>query len=128
MKITGTITAIGMVRSSAADAPNPWECQTFVIEEDAERAPMSVAFDVWDKNKFQFERGEACTVHLDIQAKAGTDGRWFNGIKIWKKEGGNPVQAQAPVAQAAQPQAAQPTAAVAAAQPVAATQPNDPPF
>ena len=88
MKFTGTITVVGMIRSGTSKAGNPWESQTFVIEEDTERAPMSVAFDVWDKNKFQFQKGEKCTVFLEIKANEGKDGRWFNSVQVFKKEGG----------------------------------------
>lgn len=92
MKFTGTITAVGLPREGTSSAGNAWKSQTFVIEEDAERAPMSVAFDVWG-DKFQFSKGEKCTVFLDVKASESKDGaRWFNNIQVFKKEGGNPAK------------------------------------
>lgn len=90
--MTGTITVVGMVRNGTSAAGNEWQSQIFVMEEDAERSPMSVAFDVWNK-KFVFNKGEKCTVFLEIKANEGKDSRWFNSIQVYKKEGGNAVAA-----------------------------------
>lgn len=125
MKFTGVIIAEGVVRSGTSTSGNEWQSQTFVIEEDAERNPMSVAFDVWN-GKFEFTKGERCTVHLDCQANEGKDGRWFNGIRVWKKEGGNAPRATQP-APAAQP-AAQPVPVAQSAPATAATGDDDLPF
>lgn len=93
MKFTGVITAVGIIRSGRSAAGNAWESQTFVIEEEVERAPMSIAFDVWDRNKYQFNKGEKCTVHLEVKANEGKEGRYYNNIQVWRKEGGNTEQA-----------------------------------
>lgn len=71
--------------------------QSVVIQEEKDQYPESVSFDVKDKD-FRFSVGETCTVHLNITARE-YQGRYFNNIECWKKEGGvtsAPTQAPAP--------------------------------
>jgi len=121
MEFTGIVTVEGLVRTSPEGAATKWASQQFCMEEEGGRYPMSIAFDVFN-DKVALSKGERCTVHLDVKATAGKDGKYFTNINCYQKDLISPAPAGSTMAQPAQP-------APQTAPAQAATTPDiDPPF
>ena len=124
MEITGKIIAALEPRTGTAKASgNPWKIQEFVLETVGEQYPKKMMFSIFGEDKIQqaaINVGDNVTVSFDINARE-FNGRWYNDIRAWKVTHDAPAQAaQAPVAPF-------PTEApaVPAADPFAASSPND---
>jgi len=120
LEFTGKVTVVGIVRTGTTAAGSNWASQQFVMEETDGRAPMSIAFDVFN-DKVALSEGEICTVHLETRVSA-KDGRYFTNIGAYRKDPISPAPAQP----------AQPAAPVAQSQPaptaIPATDGLEPPF
>jgi len=86
MTITGIITHELEPESGTGKSGNTWSKQTYVIQEEKDQYPMSLAFENWG-DKLVFTIGERCTVHFKTAAKEW-NGKWYNSVQAWRKEGG----------------------------------------
>ena len=86
MEITGKIIQVGQVQSGVSSAGKAWSKQSFVIEEVVPEWPKSLAFEVWN-DKIALNLNEKCSIHFQTKAKE-YNGRWFNEVQAYKKEGG----------------------------------------
>lgn len=120
MQFTGKVTLAGLIREGVGKTGTKWSSQQFKMEEDAERYPQSIVFDVMN-DKVALSEGETCTVHLEVEV-AEYNGKLFNNIRAWKKVGGTVSHPPAPAAPAQQA-----TATPVATAPATATT-EEPPF
>jgi hypothetical protein len=136
MQITGIITAIEPKQSGISQkSGNQWEKQTFVITEEAQRFPMSVAFDVFGTEKlqkFNLQLNQRYTVDFDIRVRE-YNGRHYNEIQAFNVTSYEQIPpvvqqqvVQQPVTQ--QPMVQQPTQYATSAQPTQQNSNNDLPF
>lgn len=99
MQIKGIITHIGEVVSGEG-SKGPWKKFQAVITEQGPQYPKSLVFDVFN-DKVAVALNEECTIHFETKANE-YNGKWYNNVNAWKKEGS--TSAPAPVAEPAAPQ------------------------
>lgn len=100
MEIKGKITHELPVVSGTKKDGGTWSKQSFVITEETDKYPKSLCFEVWN-DKVPVTLGEVCTIHFETKTSE-YNGKWYNEVRAWKKEGASattPSQAhaQAPV-------------------------------
>ena len=103
MEITGNIIFVGD-KVTGEGKRGPWEKQTFVVEYEHGRFPLSISFDTFDKNVIgKLVEGMNVKVEFDIDATE-YKGRYYNHFQIWPN--GLHCLAQPQQAPAVQPQPA----------------------
>jgi hypothetical protein len=127
MELTGKIIAEFNERGGISNRTgNEWKAKSYVIEVPGEY-PRKMVFDVFGVDRlqaFNIQIGETLTVSFDIDAHE-YNGRWFNDIRAFRIDRGQPAPTAAPEA-APLPETA-PVAPVAEA-PIDANQPATIPF
>jgi hypothetical protein len=94
MEITGKIIAVLPERGGISKTGNEWKMQEYVLETH-EQYPRKMCFNVFGADKisqFNIQAGEEMTVSFDINARE-YQGRWYNDIRAWRVERGNPAPA-----------------------------------
>ncbi|MGN0086162.1 MAG: DUF3127 domain-containing protein [Alloprevotella sp.] len=100
MDITGKIiVALPEQGGVSQRTGNSWKSQDFVIE-TMEQYPRKCVFRVFGEDRlreFALKVGETVTVSMDVDAHE-YNGRWFNDIRAWRVQRGNPAEAAQPAA------------------------------
>jgi hypothetical protein len=106
MEIKGKITHELPVVSGTKKDGGTWSKQSFVITEEADKYPKSLCFEVWN-DKVPVTLGEVCTIHFETKTSE-YNGKFYNEIRAWKKEGASSAPAAAPQGATLPPQQAAP--------------------
>ena len=122
MELTGKIIAEFNERGGVSNRTgNEWKAKSYVLEVPGEY-PRKFVFDVFGIDRlqaFNIQVGELMTVHFDIDAHE-YNGRWFNDVRAFRIDRGQP----APVADASAPAAQAVAEAAPAVAPAAAPAPQ----
>ncbi len=93
MQITGSIQLLSTRSGEKKDGSGTWSSQTVRIVETSGQYPKSLVADIFN-DKVAFVEGEVATWHFQTEARE-YNGRYFNDVKLWKKEPVGGTQAQA---------------------------------
>lgn len=85
---TGKIIAAEPVQQGTSQNGQPWQSQTFVIEELNQQYPSRAVFQVFGADRLQqfaLQVGEIITAHIGTRAnQSSKDGRWYGKLDCWK--------------------------------------------
>lgn len=85
---TGKIIAAEPVQQGISQNGQPWQSQTFVIEELNQQYPSRAVFQVFGADRLQqftLQVGEIITAHIGTRAnQSSKDGRWYGKLDCWK--------------------------------------------
>ena len=81
MDITGKITHV-LETITGTSAKGEWKKQTFVIIEDKDQYPKSIAIDAFNKD-FTLKVGDNVSVSINIESRE-YNGKWFTNVGAWK--------------------------------------------
>ena len=83
MEIKGKVTHI-LEPVTGTSAKGDWKKQTFVILEDKEQYPKSIAIDAFNKD-LEFKVGDVINVSINIESRE-YQGKWYTNVGMWKSE------------------------------------------
>lgn len=93
MEISGKITAVLPIASGMSKSGQPWQVQSFVVEETEGQYPQSLCLDIFGTEKIQeanIKVGEIVNVQFNVGCRQ-FGAKYFNSIKAWRitRQGGN---------------------------------------
>ena len=81
MEITGKVTHVLEPITGTSDKGD-WKKQTFVILENKDQYPKSIAFDAFNKD-FNLKAGDEVVVSINIESRE-YKGKWYTNVNAWK--------------------------------------------
>ena len=84
MEITGKITQV-LEMQSGESANGSWQKQEFVLLEDKEQYPKTIAFEIWGDKIKAPSVGDKVNVSINIESRE-YNGKYYTNVKAWKVE------------------------------------------
>ena len=84
MEVIGTITHI-LEQQKGTSANGEWTKQTFVIVEDKDQYPKSIAIDVFNEKVNIPAIGTKVNASINIDSRE-YQGKWYTNIGVWKMD------------------------------------------